>query len=234
MNRRVSRRLEMGARALEFSKAHPVDSPGYATAVQQLEEQLARAEQLGKEQERGTTEVHAATARKNELKRSIRWSQLVHLAGVAERAAKEVPGLVQKFDLPRVPNRNLGFSTVARTMVEEAQRHKDMLIKHGLVEQILDSLGESLDQFDEVVQHGAEGRRVHIGARANLEVVADEVVQIVKILNGYNRHRFIAQPDRLAAWTAARNVVRAGGQTAGRTDTPSDTPPQSGQIQPAA
>ena len=111
-------------------------------------------------------------------------------------------------------------------MVEEAQRHKDMLIKHGLVEQILDSLSESLDQFDEVVQHGAEGRRVHIGARANLEVVADEVVQIVKILNGYNRHRFIAQPDLLAAWTSARNVVRAG--------TPSDTPPQSGQIQPAA
>jgi len=229
MNRRVSRRLEMGTRALEFSEAHPVDSPGYATAVQQLKEQLARAEQLGKEQERGTTEVHAATARKNELKRSIRWSQLVHLAGVAERAAKEVPELVQKFDLPRVPNRNLGFSTVARTMVEEAQRHKDVLIKHGLVEQILDSLGESLDQFDEVVQHGAEGRRVHIGARANLEVAADEVVQIVKILNGYNRHRFITQPDLLAAWTAARNVVRTGGQADGRTGGQTD-----GAISPAA
>ena len=229
MNRRVSRRLEMGTRALEFSEAHPVDSPGYATAVQQLKDQLARAEQLGKEQERGTTEVHAATARKNELKRSIRWSQLVHLAGVAERAAKEVPGLVQKFDLPRVPNRNLGFSTVARTMVEEAQRHKDVLIKHGLVEQILDSLGESLDQFDEVVQHGAEGRRVHIGARANLEVAADEVVQIVKILNGYNRHRFITQPDLLAAWTAARNVVRTGGQADGRTGGQTD-----GAISPAA
>ena len=229
MNRRVSRRLEMGTRALEFSEAHPVDSPGYATAVQQLKEQLARAERLGKEQERGTTEVHAATARKNELKRSIRWSQLVHLAGVAERAAKEVPELVQKFDLPRVPNRNLGFSTVARTMVEEAQRHKDVLIKHGLVEQILDSLGESLDQFDEVVQHGAEGRRVHIGARANLEVAADEVVQIVKILNGYNRHRFITQPDLLAAWTAARNVVRTGGQADGRTGGQTD-----GAISPAA
>ena len=229
MNRRVSRRLEMGTRALEFSEAHPVDSPGYATAVQQLKEQLTRAEQLGKEQERGTTEVHAATARKNELKRSIRWSQLVHLAGVAERAAKEVPGLVQKFDLPRVPNRNLGFSTVARTMVEEAQRHKDVLIKHGLVEQILDSLTESLDQFDEVVQHGAEGRRVHIGARANLEVAADEVVQIVKILNGYNRHRFITQPDLLAAWTAARNVVRTGGQADGRTGGQPD-----GAISPAA
>jgi hypothetical protein len=229
MNRRVSRRLEMGARALEFSKAHPVDSPGYATAVKQLEEQLARAEQLGKEQERGITEVHAATARKTELKRSIRWSQLVHVAGVAERAGREVPELVQKFDLPRVPQRNLGFSTVARTMFEEAQRHKDMLIKHGLVEQMLDSLGQSLDQFDDVVQHGAEGRRVHIGARANLEVVADEVVQIVKILDGYNRYRFIAQPDLLAAWTAARNSVRTGGEADGRTGGETD-----GAISPAA
>jgi hypothetical protein len=229
MNRRVTRRLEMGARALEFSEAHPVDSPGYATAVQQLKEQLARAEQLGKEQERGITEVHAATARRNELKRSIRWSQLLHVAGVAERAAREVPELLQKFDLPRVPNRNLGFSTVARTMFEEAERHKDMLIKHGLVEQMLDSLGQSLDQFDDVMQHGAEGRRVHIGARANLEVVADEVVQIVKILDGYNRYRFTAQPDLLAAWTSARNVVRAAEPADGRTGGQTD-----GAISPAA
>jgi hypothetical protein len=233
MNRRVTRRLEMGARALEFSKAHPVDSPGYATAVQQLEEQLARADQLGMEQERGTTEVHAATARKVELKRSIRWSQLVHLAGVAGRAAREVPELLQKFDLPRVPHRNLGFSTVARTMFEEAQRHKDMLIKHGLVEQMLDALGQSLDQFDEVVQHGAEGRRVHIGARANLEVVADEVVQLVKILDGYNRHRFTAQPELLAAWVAARNIRAADRRTDGETDarTGGET---DGAISPAA
>ena len=74
----------------------------------------------------------------------------------------------------------------------------------------------------QVVQRGAEGRRVHIGARANLEVVSDEVVQIVKILDGYNRHRFVAQPDLLAAWTYARNVVRTGGQTDGRTDGGSD------------
>src|SRR5688572_1761182 len=46
MNRHVSSRLEMGARALEFSRAHPFDSPGYATALKQLEEQLAHAEQL--------------------------------------------------------------------------------------------------------------------------------------------------------------------------------------------
>jgi hypothetical protein len=236
MNRHVSSRLEMGARALEFSRAHPVDSPGYATTLKQLEEQLARSNQLAKEQERGTTEVRAATARKDELKRSIRRSQLVHLARVAQRAAKEVPGMAQKFDLPRIPIRNLAFRTVARTMVEEAQQQKELLVKHGLVEQVLDSLGQSLDQFDEAVEQAAEGRRVHIGAAANLTAIADEVVQIVKVLDGLNRFRFATEPDLLAAWTAARNVVgpRTGGQPDGRTVTPPETAPQAGQMKPAA
>ncbi|HEV8177913.1 MAG TPA: hypothetical protein VGP44_09520 [Gemmatimonadales bacterium] len=62
MNRHVNSRLEMGARALEFSQAHPMESSGYATTLRQLKEQLVRADQLAKEQERGTTEVRAATA----------------------------------------------------------------------------------------------------------------------------------------------------------------------------
>jgi len=60
MNRRIYSRLEMGHRALEFSRAHPVDSSGYATALKQLEEQLARSDQLAQEQARGTAEVRAA------------------------------------------------------------------------------------------------------------------------------------------------------------------------------
>jgi hypothetical protein len=207
MNRRTNSRLDMGHRALEFSRAHPMDSPGYVTALKQLEEQLARADQLAREQRRGTAEVRAATARKDELKRSIRRSQLVHLAAVAGRAAKEVPELAQKFDLPRIPFRSLAFKAAARAMLEEAQRQKELLVKHGLVEEVLESLAHSLDQFDEAVERGAEGRRVHIGAAADLEAVAGEVVQIVRLLDGLNRFRFADQPDLLAAWGAASNVI---------------------------
>jgi hypothetical protein len=226
MNRRINSRLDMGHRALEFSRAHPVDDAGYVAALKQLEEQLARADQLAREQQRGTAEVRAATARKNELKRSIRRIQLVHVAGVAERAAKEVPDLAQKFHLPNIPFRNLAFRAAARTMLEEAQQQKELLVKHGLVAQVLESLGQSLDQFDEAVERGAEGRRLHIGAAADLEAIAAEVVRIVKGLDGYNRFRFTPQPDLLAAWSAASNVVgppRTGGQ-----------PAPGGEIEPAA
>jgi hypothetical protein len=232
MNRRVSSRLNMGHRALEFSRAHPVDDPGYTTALKQLEEQLARADQLAQEQARGIAEVRAATARKDELRRSIRRSQLVHLAGVADRAAKEVPELAQKFDLPRIPFRSLAFRAAARAMVAEAQQQKELLVKHGLVEGILQSLAQSLDEYDQVVERAAEGRRIHIGASANLEAVSDEVLQIVRILNGYNSHRFAAEPDLLAAWTAASNVIgppRTGAESLPREERGAD-----GQIKSAA
>jgi hypothetical protein len=224
MNRRVSSRLNMGHRALEFSRAHPAQSAGYATTLQQLEALLVRADQLAQEQARGTAEVRAATARKDELRRSIRRSQLVHLAGVAGRAAKEAPELAQKFDLPRIPFRSLAFRAAARTMVEEARQQKELLVQHGLVEDILETLGQSLDEYDQVVERGAEGRRVHIGAAAQLEAISDEVVQIVKGLDGYNRFRFATDANLLSGWEAASNIIgppKIGGR-------------QAGQIQPAA
>jgi hypothetical protein len=239
MNRRINSQLDMGHRALEFSRANPLESSGYATALKQLEEQLARAGQLGQEQARGTGEVRAATARKEELKRLIRRSQLVHLAAAARRAAKETPGLAQKFDLPRMPSRGLAFRAAARAMVDEARQQKELFVKHGLVEDILQTLGQSLDEFDQVVERGAEGRRIHIGAAANLDAVADEVVQIVRLLAGLNRYRFRTQPDLFAAWKAASNVVGPpvpGGQTASRAkaDSTSSTPAPGGKIESAA
>lgn len=223
MNRRTESRLNMGKRALEFSQAHPSDSPGYATALRQLEEQLARATQLAEEQRRGIAEVRAATIEKDRLRRSIRRSHLRHFAGVAERAAGEDPELAQKFDLPRMPARGLAFRAAARTMVELAEQRKELLSKYGLVEEVLQHAHRSIDQLDQVVERGAEGRRIHIGASASLEVVADEVVRLVRILDGFNRVRFGNDPNLLAGWIAAANIIgppRSGGEP--------------GQIKPAA
>jgi hypothetical protein len=162
----------------------------------------------------------------------------VHLAGVAERAAKELPELAQKFDITGLPRRYLPFRTVARTMLELAEQHRELLVKHGLVEQVLQGLRRSLDELDQVVDRGAEGRRVHIGARANLDVAGSEVVQIVRGLNGLNTFRFGTQPDLLAAWTAASNVIgpavgRSVGQAVGNAGTPGTSSP-GGEIKPAA
>jgi hypothetical protein len=99
MNSKTRRKIEMGARALAFSRAHPDVSPGYATTVARLEEQLARAGQLLDRQRDGIATVRGTTVQKRELRKIMRRTQLRHVARVAQGAAKESPELAQKFVL---------------------------------------------------------------------------------------------------------------------------------------
>ena len=232
MNKRTRSRLEMAARALEFCQAHPDTSDGYTQAVADLTELLARSQQLADLHRQGVAEVRAATERKRALRRSIRQGQLVHVARAAQRAAREVPELTQKFALARQPIPYLTFRSFARTVAAEAEERKELLVKHGLVDRVLESLTEGLGQFDQAVAQGAEGRRIHIGATVELDVVGGEAVEIVRMIDGLNRVRFAGDPDLLAAWRSASNVIGPS-RPAAKVSTPV-TPPSTGEIRPAA
>jgi hypothetical protein len=235
MNAKSRRKLEMGARALDFSRAHPDASAGYTAAVARLEERLARAEQVAARQRDGLLAVRAASARKQELRRAMRQSHLAHLSQVAKAAAREVPEVAEKFRLRPRATTYLGFRTAARGMEAEAQAQKDLLVRHGFVETVLEDLTQALDQFDAAVDSGAEGRAAHGGASAELSAIADEVVQCVKMMNGLNRYRFRQAPELLAAWQSVSNVVaapRSGGVKPA--ETPGEAPVQDGDVRPAA
>ncbi|MEO7137192.1 MAG: hypothetical protein ABI037_05720 [Gemmatimonadales bacterium] len=232
MDRVTRSRLEMGARALEFSLAHRDESSGYTVALTELEGLLRRSEQLTDQQRVGVQKVRAATARKRELRREIRQQHLMHVAMAARRAAREVPELAQKFVLARHPAPYLSFRSLARTLLSEAQERKEILVKHGLVERVLDGMARSLVQFDEALAQGQEGRRMHVAASVELEVVAGELVQIVRIVDGLNRFRFSGDPDLFAAWRSASNVVGPS-HPAAKPAAP-EAPPSDGAVKPAA
>ena len=225
------KRLEMGARALEFSQAHPDESSGYTKALAELTELLARSEQLADQQRQGTAEVRAATARQRELRRSIRQGELTHVARAARRAAKEMPELAQKFALARHPIPYLAFRSLARTILTEAQERKELLVRYGLVDRVLDSLAQSLDQLDQALAQAAEGRRKHVAARVELGVMGGDAVEIIGIIDGLNRIRFAGSPDLFAAWRSASNVI---GPNRPAKPSDSEAPPSEGAVKPAA
>jgi hypothetical protein len=237
MNRRSNSRLNMGLRVLEFSQANPIDSAGFVTTRKQLQEQVALARQLVEEQQRGITEVRGATGTKERLKRAIRRNHLIHFEGVAIRAASEVPEVVKQFDLPRLPIRGLDFRAAARTMVEAAEQQKELLAKHGLMDEIVTRTRALLDEYDGAVERGAEGRRIHIGASAKLETATTGIVQLVNVLDGMYRFAFADDSSQLASWVAASNIIgppRAGGQSSSPQTPATGAPPSSGSINPAA
>lgn len=225
----------MGTRVLNFSRAHPDASPGYAAALSRLEDRLTRADLLATQQREGIFEVRAATARKRDLRRMMQRSQLVHVARVAKVAAKELPELAQKFVLAPDSAAYLAFRTAARSLAAEAQNQKEVLVKHGLADTVLESLVQSLDQFDQAVGQGTDGRRSHVGASAELNAVADEIVQIVKVMGGLNRFRFANDHEALAAWESASNTFGPVHSIGSKpTPAPSEPPAAGAEIKPAA
>jgi hypothetical protein len=165
-------------------------------------------------------------------------THLHHLTSVAEVALVDEPELVKKFVIPRDTTTYRGFQTAASGMAAEAQSRKDLLLKHGLAEEVLTGLEVALDQFETAVEQGAAGRVGHVGATAELETVAEEVGQVVKVMSGLIRVRFASQPALLAALESASNVVAApkpeDKPETGGTPSTGGTPPTGGEVRPAA
>ena len=225
----------MGRRALEFSRAHPDESAGYGAALARLEERIAQADLLADQQLTGIRATRTATARKRELRRLIKSAHMEHLSNVARIAAREVPELPPKFALPGRGASYVAFRTVARTMAAEATSRRELLVSHGLVEKVLDDLNQAIARFDAAVEQGTEGRRAHVGASAELETVATEIVELVHAMDGLNRYRFAGDAERLAAWESASTVVVRTRSVTDSGTRDSGTPvPAPGEVKPAA
>jgi hypothetical protein len=232
MKAKTRRKIEMGLRALKFSRAHLDGSPGYAATLSRLEDLLTRAEQVAEQQREGIFHVRAATVRKRDLRRTMKRTHLKHLASVAQVAAQEVPELAQMFTLQPEANPYLAFRTAVRGFAAEAESRKELLVKHGLTDTVLTALEQALNEFDAAVDQGAEGRSAHVGASAELDTLANEIVQVVHVMAGLNRFRFASDSELLASWESVSNVFAT--PRADAKPTTGETPPAGGDVRPAA
>ena len=197
----------MAVRVRDFSRAHPSTDANYATVLGQLEERITRMEALAKQQQEGVVTAHASTVRRKALRRRLHHELLRHLVTVADIAAAEQPGLAERYEMPKGNETNETFRTLAHRLLEQGQAEKEILVKHGLADKLLEDLAAAVDEFDGSVAQSNEGRQGHVGARAELQAVSDEVMRLVDMLDGLNRYRFAGKAELIAGWESARNVV---------------------------
>ena len=207
MNRIVRRRLEMFVHVRAFSRAHPGTDANYAVVLDQLDQGIIRMQALAKQQQDGVATSRASTARRRAVRHRLHNELVRHLVTVAGVAAAEEPGVVAEFELPAGNETNEVFRTFAHRMLDHGQARKELLVKHGLSEKLLDDLTAALAEFDAAVDASSEGRREHVGARAELRAVSDELMVLVDMLDGLNRYRFSGNAELQAAWGSARKVV---------------------------
>jgi hypothetical protein len=196
----------MGERASENGHANPSEDPGWLALLAQLDQLLQEAKQSAAQQRDGITKSRGSSELRQHLQAQIRQTHLGHLARVAEAAGEEQPDLEPAFRIRKEARTLRGFRTAAGSMAAVAQSNRELLVKHGLVQSVLDDLVTMLDKFDQAIMQGVEARRQHVGASADLEAIADKIVQVVQLMDGFQRLRFGRDPERLAAWESASTV----------------------------
>jgi hypothetical protein len=208
MNRIVRRRLEMFNRARDFSRAHPSTDGNYTLVLELLDQGIARLEALAQQQENGRQISRSAVVNRQGIRRRLHEDLLPHLITVADAASAEAPALMARLQLPKSNVSNEVYRTLGRNLLEQGKAQVELLTKHGLATALLGDVEVALDAFDTSVAESNEGRREHVGARAELEAVSDQVMKLVERLDGLNRYRFAGNAELKAAWDSARRVVK--------------------------
>lgn len=208
MNAVLRRRLEMAVRVRGFLRAHRTDGLGDGgTAVARFEVLVDRAQGLIAQQRAGVVATRSASVQRHGLRRALQTKLLRYLAAVGGVAAKGNPELAAQFRQPNHGTSQVSFLTTARGMLEKATAQKDVLVSYGLTPTLLDDLTKAIADFEQTLEVSQAGRRDHVGASADLEAVASEIAEQLKVLDGLVRYRFGDNPELMGAWTSARNVL---------------------------
>lgn len=224
MQARIRTRLATAAEVLAFAQAHPDTDPSHVAVVTRLQAAVARADVLALQQRDGAADEHAARVQRQGARDQLQ-AQLRHLARVGREALSEHPELQGAFVLPPPAAPLKVFITAARSMLSAATAQKELLVGDGLGTTFVDDLTQAIATFDASTSNASASKLDHIGARAELAAVARECVRMIRVLDGLNRQRFAADPELLAEWMSAQNIVRTGRRPVGSDVPVPVTPP---------
>lgn len=195
----------MASRALGFSKAHPADDPGYAGVVERLEAQVKAVGVLNDDHRRTSSVELAAVQRRTALRRKIRQLN-AQIVTVAQVLLKSRPELVGVFPAPRGHASNRTFLSDSRILLEAATTHRDLLTAAGLGQGVLAELEPLLPEFEDAGLAANENRDGHVAARGEINRIVADCMDLVRVLDAFNRSRFAPGSGDLLAWQSASDV----------------------------
>lgn len=227
----------MALRVRDFCDANPSADPSFVAVLGRLKEAIGRMQAVGSRQVNGLLSRHAATVNRQQIRRQLRDDLLRHLVTVAQDASATKPGLGDQVEVPGPSLSSARFFAASKAMLELGLAEQEVLLKHGLSPTLLDDLAATVKAYEASITASNSSREDHISARAELQRISEELLQLVRMLDGVNRYRFRNDPHRLVAWQAARHVVTGPQPKEGENPgSSSPGPAQSGpeEVHPAA
>jgi hypothetical protein len=129
------------------------------------------------------------------------------IARAARAMSDDVPGLDDKFRMPRGSN-DQNLLAVARAFAEDASPLSAEFIKHEFPADFLTDLRSEIADLEGAISHQSDGVGSRISAGAAIDETVERGVAIVKKLDSAIRTRYRDNPAVLAEWTSASHTER--------------------------
>ncbi len=134
--------------------------------------------------------------------------QLERTSRTARTMALTMPGLEDKFRLPRKP-KDQELLTTARTFLADANPLKSEFVRRGLPANFLDELEEDINAFEISINQKIQGTEKHVTATAAIDDAIERGLNTVRELDAIIRNTFADDVATLAAWLSASRIERA-------------------------
>lgn len=152
-------------------------------------------------------DARQGTERREQARVDLR-AILDDMARTARALTDEVPGIAEKFRVPR-NNNDKELLNAARAFKTAAEPIKAHFIAHEMPADFLDGLQEAIDALEAAMSEQSTGVGGHVAAGAALDEIIARGNDLVRKLDAIVRNKYANDPATLAEWTSASHTERA-------------------------
>jgi hypothetical protein len=218
MNDSENRKLQMFTRARDFGTTHIADFDDGSLGKQlitQITGIVNELDGLASSQASGRGSARQGTTSRGQAREALH-DDLEAINRTARAMANEVPGLDDKFRIPRSEN-DQNLLAAARAFATDAVPLSTQFIAHELPADFLQDLNDDIDALENAISQQSGGVGHHVAAGAAIDNAIERGVDTVRKLDAVVRNKYTHNPAILAEWTSASHTERAPRRSAPQT-----------------
>lgn len=231
MNDNENRRHQMFVRVDDFGQGHASDFAPASLARQHFTDLgtvIGELDAHAAAETSGRGEARQATESRAQARAELR-ENLEAINRTARAMAAEVPGIDDKFRLPR-GNNDQQLLHAARAFREDAQPLEAQFIAHEMPADFLADLQADINALANAISQQGSGVGSHVAAGAAIDDTISRGNELVRKLDAIMRNKYANNPAVLAQWTSASHTERAPRRAAAAGG--GNTPPAQGSTPP--
>jgi hypothetical protein len=226
MNDNETRNRQKFVRVCDFGEAHTNDFATGSLGQQQfdaLRAVVAEIDGHAMSEVSARGDARQGTQTRSQGRESLR-DALEAINRTARAMADEVPGIENKFRMPR-GNNDSQLINVARAFHADATPLKTQFIAHELPADFLEDLQADIAALESAISDQSSGVGSHVAASAAIDDAIARGIEIVRKLDAIVRNKYANNPAVLAEWTSASHTERAPRRTPSPSTSSTPTPP---------